>query len=138
MKLLNTEIVLIGNDPTLDYLLSRFATRCGCRLSVINGIPSAEEIQSQKPRLILFSSMQNLESAQTLVAKLAGGEIPVGVCATVSDEARARELGADHCLIHPLTYEGCMAAFMPDSAAGPLSPDQDSPSDTTNLKGSND
>lgn len=123
MKLLSAEIILIGNDPTLDYLLSRFAARCGCRLSTQNDIPSAEDIQSKKPRLILFSSMDNLESAQTLVGKLAGGEIPVGVCAAVSDEARARELGADHCLVHPLTYEGCMAAFMADSAAAPLLPD---------------
>lgn len=128
MTLLSAEIYLIGNEPTLAYLLSRFAVRCGCQLSVLNGIPSTEEIQSKKPRLILFSSMESLESAQTLVGKLAGGEIPVGVCATVSDEARARELGADHCLVHPLTYEGCMAAFMADNAADPLSPDHNSSS----------
>lgn len=129
MKLLSTEIVLIGNDPTLAYLLSRFAARCGCQLSVLNGIPSTEEIQLRNPRLILFSSMKSLESTQTLVGKLAGGEIPVGVCATVSDEARARELGADHCLIHPLTYEGFMAAFMPESAADASAPEQASSSD---------
>lgn len=137
MKLLSAEIILIGNDPTLDYLLSRFAARCGCRLSMLTDIPSSEEIQSKKPRLILFSSMENLEAAQTLVGKLAGGEIPLGVCAAVSDEARARELGADHCLVHPLTYEGCMAAFRADSTAGPLSPDKNSISDNTDFKDSN-
>ncbi len=131
MKLLSTEIVLIGNDPTLAYLLSRFAARCGCQLSVLNGIPSTEEIQSKNPRLILFSSMESLESTQTLVGKLAGGEIPVGVCATVSDEARARELGVDHCLIHPLTYEGFMTAFTTDSTAGTSEPEQDASSDNT-------
>ena len=45
------------------------------------------------------------------MAGLAGGEIPVVVCASIAEEARARELGADHCLLHPFTYDGFLAAL---------------------------
>jgi hypothetical protein len=59
-----------------------------------------------KPATILFTSIESLEAAQLLVTGLANCDIPVLVCCSVADEARVRELGADHCLLHPLTYEG--------------------------------
>lgn len=127
MKPSNTEITMIGNDPSLAYLISRFAEQSGCRLSVLKGIPSVEEIWVRKPWLVLFSSMDSLESAQGLVSELAGGDIPVGVCASVGDEARAHELGADHCLLHPLTYDGFMAALMENGLAGISEAGRDEP-----------
>lgn len=111
MKLSNTEITLIGNDPSLAYLIARFAEQSGCQLTILKSAPVVEEIWAQRPRLVLFATIEGLESAQALVSKLAGGEIPVGVCVSLSDEARARELGADHCLVHPLTLAGFMTAL---------------------------
>ncbi len=118
MKPSNTEITLIGNDPSLAYLISRFAQQSGYRVTVLRSVPSLEEIWSRNPCMVLFSSIDNLESAQDLVDGLAEGEIPVGVCASLSDEARAHELGADHCLLHPLTYDGFIATFSQDGEAG--------------------
>ena len=127
MKSYNTEIILIGNDSSLAYLIGRFAEQSGCRVTVLKGILSVEDVWAKKPWLILFSSMDSLESAQALVGELADGEIPVGVCASVSDEARARELGADHCLLHPLTYDGFMATLMGNGLAGTLEAGRDEP-----------
>lgn len=108
---LTTEITLIGKDPSLAYLISRFAEQSGYQVCQLTRIPSPEEIWTRKPCLVLFSSIDGLESAQSLVSALSGGEILVGVCASVSDEAHAHELGADRCLLHPLTYDGFLAAF---------------------------
>lgn len=118
MKPSKPKIILIGNNPSLAYLISRFAEQIGCQITVLKGIPLVEEIWTKKPWLVLFSSMDSLESAQGLVSELAGSEIPVGVCASVGDEVRAHELGADHCLLHPLTYDGFMAALMENGLAG--------------------
>ena len=127
MKPSNIEITLIGNDPPLAYLISRFAEQSGCRVVVLQVIPTVEEIWARKPGMILFLSMESLESAKALMRELADGEIPVVVCASVSDEARARELGADHCLVHPLTYDGFMAAFLGEDPSGISGPVCDKP-----------
>ena len=127
MNPLTTEITLIGNDSSLAYLLGRFAEQSGYQLTALQGTPTAEEIWARKPCLVLFSSIDNLESAQTLVSALADREIPVGVCASLSDEARAHELGADQCLVHPLTYNEFVAVFLGSDPAHVSGQKQDEP-----------
>jgi orotidine-5'-phosphate decarboxylase len=67
---------------------------------------------NQQPVAILFPSIERLEAAQSLIADLTNCDIPILVCSSIADEARARELGADYCLLHPLTYDGFMAALV--------------------------
>jgi DNA-binding response OmpR family regulator len=98
-------ILLIGNDPTLRYLLGRFVDQSGSALAVVPLITSAQQITEINPKAIIFLSMELLEKTQTLVVELASLEVPIMVCSSVSEETRARELGADYCLLHPLTYE---------------------------------
>jgi len=103
---------MISNDPSLDYLIERFAQRSGIQVSLVQAVPSAVQVgASLKPAAILFPSIESLESAQALIAGLAGSEIPIMVFSSVAEEARARELGADHCLFHPLTYESFFSAL---------------------------
>jgi CheY-like chemotaxis protein len=55
--------------------------------------------------------MENLEAAQELIADLANSDISILVCSSVSEQARASELGADHCLLHPVSYDGFLATL---------------------------
>jgi len=117
MNASKAEITLIGRDPSLTYLLRRFAEQSGYRVAAVDVIPTAEQIRARKPALVLFASMESLAMAQDLVNELANGDIPVGVCAAVGDEPRARELGADQCFFHPLTYDQFLAALSDAEAA---------------------
>ncbi|HRE26247.1 MAG TPA: hypothetical protein PK954_06415, partial [Anaerolineales bacterium] len=60
-----------------------------------------------------------LQAAQSLVDGLAAHDTPILVCASVTDVASARELGADACLVHPLTYAQFQAVL---AAVRPLQP----------------
>lgn len=104
-------ILMIGNDPPLAYLLGRFAERSGYRLKAVEAGPSATEIYRLRPAAILFTSIQTLEAAQGLIAGLTNGNVPLLVCSTVVDQARAYELGADACLLHPLTYDNFLTTL---------------------------
>jgi CheY-like chemotaxis protein len=73
-----------------------------------------------QPTVVFFSSIGNLETAQALIADLSGREVPSVVCSSVNDQARARELGADYCLVHPVTYDSFLAALTAASAPSPL------------------
>jgi len=101
-----SRILMLGNDSALAYLIGRYAQQSGCVITTMQGVLQAEDICALKPAAILFTSVESLENEQSLVASLANCDIPVLVCSSVADEARARELGADHCLLHPLTYDG--------------------------------
>ena len=46
-----------------------------------------------------------------MVTDLASRDIPGLVCLSIADEARARELGADYCLMHPLTSDSSLTAL---------------------------
>jgi CheY-like chemotaxis protein len=105
------KLLLIGNDPALAYLVSRFAERSGHDIALMQSLPPAQEVCGLRPAAILFPSLEMLEAAQSLISELADCDIPVMVCSSTIDEARARELGADHCLWHPLTYDGFLAAL---------------------------
>jgi len=104
-------IVLVDHDKTLRYLFGRFAERSGFQLSVVSEDISLKEIQSFDPVVVIFSSQELLEKAQPLVLELTRIEIPILVCSSVTEEARARELGADYCLLHPITFEGFQGAL---------------------------
>lgn len=106
-----SRIMFIGNDATLTYLIGRYAEQGGYELTQISTMPSAQEVCDLHPAAILFPSMERLEAAQSLIQDLANCEIPVLVCSSVADETRAREMGADHCLTQPLTFDGFLAAL---------------------------
>ena len=99
-------ILMFGNDSGLAYLIGRYAQQSGYGITSLPVIPLAQEVVALKPVAILFTSIESLEAAQLLVTGLENRDIPVLVCSSVTDQARARELGADHCLLHPLTYDG--------------------------------
>ncbi|MFZ6031146.1 MAG: hypothetical protein ACOYYS_25845 [Chloroflexota bacterium] len=104
-------LLLIGNDTNLGYLLGRYAEQSQYELVVAPEAVAVQEIAAARPAAAIFLSMKLLEESQALVAALAGLEMPVLVCASIADETRARELGADFCLLHPLTLNGFESAL---------------------------
>ena len=98
-------ILLIGNDAALAYLIERYAERSGFEVRINPNVPAPLVGPEVKPTALLFSSIEDLEAAQSQLTSLTSAEIPVLVCSSVNDQLRARELGVDHCLVHPLTYE---------------------------------
>ena len=104
-------IILVGNDERLVYLLQRYFEQTSCQLIPWGNIPSVIEMDSIQPCMIIFSTVELLESAQSLLDHTSEDEIPVLVCTSVAGEAHARELGADACLLHPLTYANFKAAL---------------------------
>ena len=105
------KILMIGNDSPLTYLIRRFAEQSGCQIEVHELTPTARKISASKASILLFPSIESLEAAQKIIAKLVKYDGLVMVCSSVADEPRARELGADYCLIHPLTYESFTSAL---------------------------
>lgn len=107
------KILIIGADSPLTYLIRRYAEQSGCQIEALEAIPSAREVSDSKASMLLFQSIENLEAAQNTIAALPKYEYDglVMVCSSVADEARARELGADYCLLHPMTYEGFTVAL---------------------------
>ena len=103
---------MIGADTALAYLIGRYAEQSGCGMTLMQTVPSVAEVFSLEPAAMLFLSSENLRAAQLLIADLGNCDIPVLVCSSAADEARARELGADYCLLHPLTYDSFLAALV--------------------------
>jgi CheY-like chemotaxis protein len=110
-------ILVIGNDAALGYLLGRFAERSGYELAVNLDNSSIEQVAAVNPAVIVFPSTEILETFQTLVGELASLDFPIMVCSSVADEAKARELGADYCLLHPLVYDDFQTALASASAS---------------------
>ncbi len=113
------KLLIIGNDPLLSHLLRRYAEQSGCLLAERALAPEAAAIRQWQPDALVFLSLDHLQAAQALVDDLAAHETPVLVCTAMADEARARELGADACLLHPLTFAHFAAAL---AAIAPASP----------------
>lgn len=111
MALRSPVIYLIGSNTALAYLLDRYAERAGYTLAAHPALPSATFGRATRPAALLFASIEELETAQGQIGQPARAEVPVLVCVSVNEEVRARELGADHCLVHPLTYDGFLAAL---------------------------
>jgi DNA-binding response OmpR family regulator len=99
-------LLLIGSDANLGYLLNRFAEQSEYQLTTAPDKISMQEVTVANPAAIIFLSMDFLDTARALVAELDSLEVPILVCSAVSDQVRARELGADSCLLHPITLEG--------------------------------
>ena len=106
-----SKILMIGNDTALTYLVGRYAERSGYAIATLETVPSVEEVCNQQPVALLFPSIERLDAVQSLIAELSQCDIPILVCSSIADEVRARELGADYCLLHPLTYDGFIAAL---------------------------
>lgn len=103
-------ILMIGNNSALAYLIERYAHQEGYDLIIQTVLPQASQIRALQPAAILFASPDELEIAQPLLAEMTGGDIPILVCISSAEKTRARELGADSCLAHPLTHEEfCLA-----------------------------
>jgi len=108
-------LVVIGDDASLGYLIRRYAETSGCRVHAVPIAPTAAEMCALKPAAVLFPSVENLAAAQSLVNELANCDIPLLVCSSAADEARGRDLGADYCLLYPLTYDSFLAALTASS-----------------------
>ena len=104
-------ILLIGQDVTLTYLIERYAERSGYHVHAEPTMPALSAARDLQPTTVLFSSIESLEDAQVQLAELTSWEIPLLVCSSINDQARARELGADYCLVHPLAYDSFLAAL---------------------------
>lgn len=109
-------VLMIGNNASLVYLLERYAQQGGYLLRHRTVIPPLEEIRAFQPDAILFSSLEELEMAQSLIAGLDAEDPLILVCSSLADEERARELGADQCITHPLTYDKFCSALSRNSA----------------------
>ena len=105
-------ILLIGNDPPLEYLLTRYANKGGCEIQSMRDLNPEIDIHALRPLSMWFSSLDVLEESQPLRAKAASLDIPVIVCSSVADDVRAIELGADYVFLHPITYD-CFLSTLP-------------------------
>lgn len=99
------QILLVSDDSRLSYLLNRYAEQCGLTLGDTPIPPDRAEIERADPDAIIFSSLEVLRKSQAGVGDFGTGEAHILVCAAIGEEASARELGADQCIFHPLTYE---------------------------------
>jgi len=106
-----SRVLMIGADTALAYLIGRYAEQGGYDVAMVQAVPSVTEVLTLQPAAILFPSIEELGAAQSLITDLASHEVPVLVCLSNHDQARARELGADYCLLHPLTYDSFLAAL---------------------------
>ena len=98
-------VIYVGNDPSLEYLLGRYAQRSGCRIESLRGAALEPAAGAPRPVAMWFSSLEMLEASPDLRAAAAGLDVPLVVCASAIDEARALELGADYVFPHPVTYD---------------------------------
>jgi len=101
----HSDIVVVGGDSSLQYLLERFAEQIGYTVSVENDPSSADAIRQSEPVAVIFPSVEILEGVQTLAVELTNCDIPIIVCSSVLDQAKTRELGADYCFLHPLVFD---------------------------------
>jgi hypothetical protein len=106
------KIFVVGNDDSLPYLLQRFGERAGLETIVQKNVSDLRVVDEAHPRAIIFSDLAQLQAAHTLVEDISSREILVLVCVSQVDETRARELGVDVCLLHPLTYADFRAALL--------------------------
>jgi DNA-binding response OmpR family regulator len=98
-------ILLIGDDPPLEYLLERYALQGGYSLQTIHTIGLDTDILQMQPQWIWFSTLDVLEAAQPHRSTILACNAPIVVCSSIADDMRAMDLGADYILLHPLTYE---------------------------------
>lgn len=104
-------ILLIGRDDALIYLIERYARRGGLGVHVSSS-PTQAEVAALRPAAVWFSSLHELESLRPRQTGLIGDDDALLVCSSSATEtARANELGADYCTVHPLTYADFVIAL---------------------------
>lgn len=104
-------VMLVGNDERMVYLLQRYFEASPYKLVPSLTNPTLDEIIIIHPVVVIFSTIELLEKAQILLSYTSLHDVPVLVCTAVAGEAHARELGADACLLHPLTYDNFKAVL---------------------------
>jgi CheY-like chemotaxis protein len=110
-------ILLVAPDDALRYLMERYAHRGGFVLRAPHEGAAGADAKAvapasvRAPAVVWVSSIQALESSQCYERALVGGDTPVIVIASDGDAARARELGADHWVAQPFTYDDFLMAL---------------------------
>lgn len=99
------KVLVIGNDNAMTYLLNRYADQSGLLMSYASTMSALAEVQNGNPTFIIFSSLDALRESERWLGELSDKEMQILVCSGVGDEAAAREMGADNCLFHPVTYQ---------------------------------
>ncbi len=96
--------LMIGTDTRLLYLLNRYAHLSGLELTSSLPDSAMAVIHQINPAYLIFTSLDTLKESYGWLANLNDREIKIIVCTAVGEEAAAREMGADDCIFHPLTY----------------------------------
>jgi DNA-binding response OmpR family regulator len=117
-------ILLVGDDEGLTYLIERYGKQSGFRVRVERTPPKVSDAARLEPAVVWLSSLDVLAAFRPRETGVISDDAPVVVCSSVADDRRARELGADYSVLHPLTYPDFLAAL---SAVG-LQAGDESPS----------
>lgn len=96
---------IIGGSSSFNYLIRRYAERVGYLSTAMPVSATKETIGALQPAAVIFSSLESFADSEFLVRELENIDIPIIVCSSVADQRRARELGADYCLLHPFAYD---------------------------------
>ena len=100
-----SRIALVAGDASLTYLIERYTERSGLGIEVVADPPPANVLIGPAPVLVWFPSLESLARWRAASDQTTGNEHAVVVCTSVPDERRARDLGADYCVLLPLTYD---------------------------------
>jgi len=98
-------ILFLGNDPALEYLLKRYARQSRYEIRSLREFSPEIDVRVLHPQSVWFSSLEVLEASQRLRSAIANADIPIVVCSSVADDARAVALGADYFFLQPVTYD---------------------------------
>ena len=104
-------ILLVGDDEALSYLIERYGERSGFRVQIERIPAKPAAVAAGDPAVVWLSSLDVLAAVRPRENGLIGDDAPVVVCSSVADDRRARELGADYAVLHPLTYPDFLAAM---------------------------
>lgn len=109
-------ILLIDDDPGFAYLVQRYAQTSGVRFVGAAELDDALTLaRSLQPVLILIDltlpPIDGWQIVQALRAEQSTRAIPLAICSSVLDQARAWEEGADYCLPKPVMYSDFLAVL---------------------------
>ncbi len=104
-------ILLVGDDEALAYLIERYGAQSGFRVRVERAPPTVADTAWLEPAVVWLSSLDVLAAVRPRETGLVSDDAAVVVCSSVADDRRARELGADYSVLHPLTYPDFLAAL---------------------------
>lgn len=97
-------ILLIAPDDALRYVMERYADRGGFDLRTPFD-------QGGAPAVAWVASVEALDTVRPRERGLIGDDTPLIVIAADDEDARARELGADHRVAQPFTFQEFLAAL---------------------------